>query len=159
MKVLGTKFNVKGYPEDKNIEVALKEGGVGFCFVKSDGKKVFTNLKPNDYLVLNKENKTIIKDNRDLAKYIAWHQNVLIFDDTPMMEVASMLKRWYGVKVVIDSEEIKKYKFTTTFENEPLFRVLELLEQSSPIKVKCTRGKFNKKTNTVTPMIVTITSK
>jgi hypothetical protein len=77
-----------------------------------------------------------------------------------MPEVAKTLERWYGVKVVIADTEINKYRFTTTFENESLFRVLELLELSSPaIRIKYTPGKINKQTNIATQSTVTITKK
>ncbi len=159
VKVVGTQFNVKAYPEDKQIEVALKEGSVEFYYIKGDCQKIFTKLNPNDFLVLNKKDNKVTKENKELDKYISWHQNIMIFDDTPMQEVALTLERWYGVKVIITGNEIKNYKFTTTFENEPLFRVLELLELSSPIVVKYFPGKINKNSNKITQSIVTITKK
>jgi len=87
-------------------------------------------------------------------------KNIIIFDETPMPEVAKTLERWYGVEVVVADAEINKYRFNTTFENESLFRVLELLELSSPaIKIKYTPGKINRQTNIATPSTVTITKK
>jgi len=157
VKVLGTQFNIKAYPGDENLEVALKEGKVEFYFTNSAGKKVYTGLKPNDHVVLNRGNNTVIREKEDIDKFIAWHQNILVFNDTPMKEVASELEKWYGVKVVIADKEILKYKFTTTFENEPLFRVLELLELSSPITITYAPGKLNKNTHIADPSIVTIT--
>ena len=159
VKVIGTQFNIKAYDDDPNIEVALVEGNIVFYFNKSNNKRVYTELKPNDYLVLNKQSSEVKKENRDLGKYISWHKNILVFDDTPMIEVASALERWYGVKVIIASKDIHKYKITTTFENEPLFRVLELLELSSPISIKYKPGKFNNKIKKVSNSIVTITKK
>ena len=159
VKVLGTQFNVKAYPEDEQIEVALKEGGIEFYYTKEQGQKVYTKLQPNDYLVLNKKNSEVLKEQTDLSKYIAWHQNILIFDDTPLLKVAQTMERWYGVEVVIANEEIKKYKFTTTFENEPLFRVIELLELSSPIAINYKAGIMDSNTNTISKSIVTINKK
>ncbi len=159
VKVLGTQFNVKSYPEDNNVEVALKEGSVKFYFINSHGKKVSTQLKPNDYLVLNKSKKEVTVKKEQLDKYILWHKNILIFNDTPFMEVAKTLERWYGVKVIIADDEIKNYKFTTVFENEPFSRVLELLELTSPISIKYKNGKLNRATNKLNKSIVTISKK
>ncbi|NPA35868.1 MAG: FecR family protein [Chlorobi bacterium] len=159
VKVLGTKFNVKSYPEDNNIEISLTEGSVMFYFRNKQGRKVYTKLKPNQHLVLNKINKKVTVRNEKLSKYISWHKNILIFDDTPIQEVAKTLERWYGVKVVITDEEIRNYKFTTVFENEPLSRVLELLELTSPISIKYNNGKVNTKTNKLSKSIVTISKK
>ncbi|RIH65564.1 FecR family protein [Mariniphaga sediminis] len=159
VEVLGTQFNVNAYPESDRVEVALREGKVKFSF--SDDEKVkYAELSPNDFLQFDKKRKTVNLDNTDIKKYIAWHQNILILDETPMPEVARLLEQWYGVKVIIKNEEIKKYRFTTTFDNEPLFRVLELLELSSPsVKTTYTPGKPDKDSKKLSPSIVTITKK
>ncbi len=160
VKVLGTQFNVKAYPEDEQLEVALAEGSVEFTGTTADGKKAAATLVPNDYLAMNIATGKVRLENKNLSKHISWVKNTIIFDETPMPEVAKTLERWYGVKVVIADAEINKYRFTTTFENESLFRVLELLELSSPaIKIKYTPGKMNKQTNIATPSTVTITKK
>jgi ferric-dicitrate binding protein FerR (iron transport regulator) len=160
VKVLGTQFNVKAYPEDEQIEVALAEGSVEFTGTTADGKKAGATLIPNDFLAMNKTTGQVKLQSKNLNKYISWVKNIIIFDETPMPEVAKTLERWYGVKVVVADAEINKYRFTTTFENESLFRVLELLELSSPaIKIKYTPGKINKQTNIATQSTVTITKK
>ncbi|QGY45602.1 DUF4974 domain-containing protein [Maribellus comscasis] len=156
VEVVGTEFNVKAYPEEENIEVALLEGKVKFAAINENQQK-YLELSPGDYMVFNKSEGQAKRIKTDVEKYAAWRKNVLILDETPIEEVAVLLQRWYGVKVVIQDEELKKYKFTTTFENESLFRVLELLELSSPdIKVKYTPGKVNdqfEKTNQSTVLI------
>lgn len=160
VKVLGTQFNVKAYPEDEQLEVALAEGSIEFTGTTTDGKKAETTLVPNDFLTLNTSTGKVRLENKNLNKHISWVKNIIVFDETPMPEVAKTLERWYGVKVIIADAEINKYRFTTTFENESLFRVLELLELSSPaIKIKYTPGKMNKQTNIATPSTVTITKK
>lgn len=157
VKVLGTQFNVKAYPDDEQLEVALTEGSVEFTGTTADGKKAAATLIPNDFLAMNKTTGQFKLQNKNLNKHISWVKNVIIFDETPMPEVAKTLERWYGVKVVVADAEINKYRFTTTFENESLFRVLELLELSSPaIKIKYTPGKIDKKTNIASQSTVTI---
>jgi ferric-dicitrate binding protein FerR (iron transport regulator) len=160
VKVLGTQFNVKAYPEDEQIEVALAEGSVEFTGTTTDGKKAETTLVPNDFLAINIATGKVRLENTNLSKHISWVKNTIIFDETPMPEVAKTLERWYGVKVIVADTEINKYRFSATFENESLFRVLELLELSSPdIKIKYTLGRINKQTNIATQSTVTITKK
>ena len=158
VEVLGTQFNVSAWPENEQIQVALKEGEVHFHFLSKDGTAKFVELKPNDLLEYNKTNKTAMSINTDIEKFIAWHQNVIILDDTSMTDLAKLLEKWYGVKVVIASEEVKRYRFTTTFDNEPLHRVLELLEISSPgIKFEYSMGKPIEGSKRFSPPVVTIT--
>lgn len=160
VKVLGTQFNVKAYPEDEQLEIALTEGSIEFNGSTADGKKAAATLIPNDFLAMNKTTGKFRLENKNLNKHILWVKNIIIFDETCMPEVAKTLERWYGVKVVVADAEINKYRFTTTFENESLFRVLELLELSSPaIKIKYSPGKINKQTNIATQSTVTITKK
>ena len=160
VEVVGTQFNVSAYPGSDRIEVALKEGKVKFSVHDDTGGTKSCEMKSNDFLQYNVENQKASLKNTNIEKYIAWHRNVMILDDTPMEEVARMLEQWYGVKVIVKDESIKGYKFTTTFDNEPLFRVLELLELSSPaIKTTYTPGKPDKVTKKLSPSIVTITKK
>ena len=160
VEVLGTQFNVNAWPEAEQIQVALKEGKVKFRFASDEGTIKFSEMEPNDLLEFDKKDKTVVLENTNIEKYIAWHKNIMILDDTPMTELAGMLERWYGVEVKIADEEIKRYKFTTTFDNEPLHRVQELLEISSPeIKIKYTMGKPIEGTKKFSPSMVTITKK
>jgi transmembrane sensor len=160
VEVLGTQFNVNAYPETEQIQIALKEGKVKFRFQGDNGVVKYSELNPNDFLEFDKTDKTVVLENTSIEKYIAWHQNVMILDDTPMTELAGLLEKWYGVKVVIAHEEIKRYKFTTTFENEPLHRVLELLEISSPgIKINYAMGKPIEGSKKFSPSVVTFIKK
>lgn len=160
IEVLGTAFNVNAYPESGQIKVALKEGSVKFLFAADGETTKFCELEPNDLMVFDKKEQTVTLDNTNIEKHIAWHRNVMILDDTPMTQLARMLEQWYGVKVVVANEEIKQYRFTTTFDNEPLHRVLELLEISSPrIAIHYNPGKPINDSKTYSPSVVTITKK
>ncbi len=159
VKVTGTSFNVKAYPDEEQVEVTLKEGSVSFYAQLAGDRKLSAGLRSNDHLVFNKETGEAYKENTTINKFICWHKNVMVFDDTPMDQVARTLERWYGIKVIIADKEINTYSFTTTFENEPLFRVLELFELSSPISITYTPGKIDKDTNIAEQSIVTITKK
>lgn len=123
VEVLGTQFNVNAWPESEHVRVVLKEGKVKFRFESEDGTSKYCELDPNNLLEFHKKDKNVILENTNIEKYIAWHQNIMILDNTPLTELARLLEQWYGVKVVIGNEEIKRYRFTTTFDNEPIHRV------------------------------------
>lgn len=146
VKVSGTRFNYKAYQEDKNIEVILEEGKVDLS-VHDNGMCKKISMIPGDRAVIARESNAVDIKNEKIDKYIAWHTGKLVFDNTPMSEVAQMLERWYGVEVIVQNPEIMDYSFTTTFDNESLFEVIELIELSSPIRIKyipATIGKDNK---------------
>lgn len=158
IEVLGTKFNINAYPGNENVQMALKEGKIKFRFEGDAGNKKYFELSPNDVIEFDTQNKKIFLENTNVEKYIAWHQNIMILDDTPMTELAKILEKWYGVNVTIANEDIKRYKYTTTFNNEPLHRVLELLEMSSPgISFLYEPGKPVEGNRKFSPSVVTIT--
>ena len=146
VKVTGTEFNLKAYPDEDRVELALLNGSVRFAFTNRNKQQQYISLKPGNYMVFRKDDETVQLTNPPLEKFVAWHHNTLVFDETPMEEVARLLERWYGVDVTIVGQELKKYKFTTTFENESLFQVIELLKLSSPINIKYIPGKINQVT-------------
>lgn len=135
VKVYGTRFNCKAFTEEDKIEVVLEEGKVS---LNTGGveKVIEKILKPGDRAVIDKVGNQTNITNEKVEKYIAWHDGKLVFDETPMQEVAIRLARWYGIDVVIDDPRISKYKITTTFDNESLHQVLELLGMSSPINIQ-----------------------
>lgn len=144
IRVLGTQFNVKAFPEEQKIEVVLKKGSIQLQNDNEGANKKTIQLHPNQQWVYNKTTHFSELNKVKADHFIAWHKNVLILADTPMAEVAKQIERWYGVDVRIMDDELYKYRFTTVFENESLHRVMELLEMSSPIKIKYIPGEIEK---------------
>lgn len=146
VRVLGTQFNVKAFPDDEQVEVVLKEGRVELENSNKGSGKERILLLPDQQWVYDKANNTTSLKEVEADQYIAWHRNRLILDKASMAEVAKQLERWYGIQVEIMDEALNKYKFTTVFEDEPLRRVIELLEMSSPIRIRYISGELNKET-------------
>lgn len=134
VEVLGTRFNCKAYAEDETIDVVLVEGKISLQAGKKDEQRFI--LKPAEHAVIRKENGETQIAREGVEKYIAWHQNRLMFENSTLDEVANQLERWYDLDVVILDPEIRSYRYTTTFENETLAHVTELLSLSTPIKTR-----------------------
>ena len=158
VKVLGTRFNCKAFAEDQQIEVILEEGRIVLNSQTTSGSKEEI-LNPGDRAVIERESGSTTISNENINKYIAWHTGKLVFDNTPMNEVAQLLERWYGVEVTVQDQEIMNYRFTTTFENESLFQVIELLGLSSPIRIKYVPATITKDHQTQTRSKVLISKK
>lgn len=156
VKVLGTRFNYKAFDEDKNIEVVLEEGKIA---LKTSLGTTETIMKPGDRAVIEKESGEASITNQKIGKYTAWHTGKLVFDNTPMSEVAQMLEHWFGVEVIVQNPDILNYRFTTTFENESLFQVIELLGLSSPIKITYVPATLGKNNQALTRSKILITGK
>lgn len=145
IEVLGTSFNVKAYQEEPDMEVALIEGKLRLTPAISKEERREVVLSPGDRAVFENDS-GISVIHEPLEKYTAWRYGKLIFDETPMKDVARDLERWFGVKVFVTDPRLETYRFTTTFNNQPLNQVLELLELSSPILVRYEPARFNSAT-------------
>ncbi len=147
LEVLGTTFNVKAYPDGFGVEVALLDGKLRFTADEGPGENRKVILSPGERAVCG-EDRQITISREPLEKYAAWRVGKLVFDETPMPEVAHRLERWFGVKVIISDTRLNAYRFTTTFDNQSLPQVLELLEISSPLTARYEPGKFDEATHT-----------
>lgn len=135
VKVLGTSFNLKAYPESNKISTTLVHGKVVLETESAGVMKQLAELNPSDRAVYQNNNKTIqISTEEDLDKFIAWKDGKLVFFNDPIDEVADKLGIWYNVTVKIGNSDLKRYRFTATFTDEPIEQVLDLLSKSSPIK-------------------------
>ena len=133
IKVLGTSFNVRSYPKDKNIVTTLVTGKIEII---QPNKKESTILHPSQRATFDKE-KSDIKIEKVVTKNtIAWREGKLIFNKTPLEQVIQDLNRKYNVDFVIESDTLLQYKFTGEFDNLSLEEVLEIIKISSPINYK-----------------------
>jgi ferric-dicitrate binding protein FerR (iron transport regulator) len=154
--VLGTQFNVKAFPDEQHLEVVLKEGSINLA---NSNRAETIQLKPNQQWVYDKKSNTSVLNSVNADRYVAWHKNRLILNDTPMVEVENQLERWYGIEVEVADAELYNYRFTTVFEDEPIYRVIELLEMSSPIKINYVPGKLNPQSGTMDKSIIKFAKK
>jgi transmembrane sensor len=158
IKVLGTAFNVKSYPGEKNTETSLIRGSIEVTIHNRLSGKII--LKPNEKLVIANEEEPETKtvSHKPTAKAVlqqepfvaishltyqptdstivetSWMENKLIFRSQSFEELAMRLQRWYDVSIVIAGEGIKKKKFTGVFENETIDQALTALQFTVPFK-------------------------
>jgi hypothetical protein len=137
VKVLGTSFNLKAFPESKEISATLVNGKIS---LEKETAGVFNEiaiLNPHERAVYNEENKMLrVSVQEDLDKFIAWKDGKLVFFNDPIDELAEKLGIWYNVTVKIGNKNLQKCRFTATFTDEPIEQVLDLLSKSSPIKYR-----------------------
>ncbi len=156
IRVLGTAFNVKSYPEDKNVETTLYRGLVNV--VRHNTKNApAIQLKPNEKLVLPKEaantpeelsvkqvtapkaipaSFTIIRidsTKQESERFeTAWLYSRLEFRGDSFEELALKLERWYNVTITFTDEEVKQLRFNGSFERETVEQAFQALQAASP---------------------------
>lgn len=161
IKVLGTKFNVKSYPDEKTTEAILVSGKVEIESINS--QKVLT-LKPNQKVTFNKESlnkfeteqkqstnlspqKPIVEKISGVVESVntetatAWKDEKLIFNNEKFINLVVKLERWYDVKIELKDSLINNYRYTGTFEKENIEQALRALKLASPIDYKIHKNK------------------
>ncbi len=132
-KVLGTTFNTKAFEEDSIISISLVEGKVKILDQANNDLDI---LEPSQEFVYKKSSNQYAKQAFDLDKVTAWKNNILIFDGERLEDISKILERWYGVKIIIKNNAIKKCKLKAKFENEPLINVLNTLKFAGDFEFK-----------------------
>jgi len=96
--VLGTSFDLKAYPEEKNITVTLLTGKVSFA---SGNKKVF--ILPNQQAIFEKDGGNITKRNYPDAKnMLARRDGNMEYDGVSVFEIIADLQRDYNMNIAIE---------------------------------------------------------
>lgn len=129
IKVLGTSFNVKAYTADPLLTVSVRTGKV-----QVDMPEATMNLRPNEMIILNKDNGEFEKRNVDSRKVSAWMNGQLYFNQTPISVVAKELERCYDCTIEIEGENLKNELVFGEHSNESLESVLKAIEYAVGIK-------------------------
>lgn len=141
VKVLGTAFNLQAFPESNEIVTTLVHGKVVLERESSGNSIQLAELKPSDRAVFKTDQKVInISSEEDLDKFISWKDGKLVFYNDSIQEVAKKLENWYNVMVKVSNAELKHFRFTATFKDEPIEQVLDLMCKSSTIKYKINKA-------------------
>lgn len=129
VKVLGTHFNVQAYPEEKEKAVTLVEGKV---LVQNVNNKAV--LKPGMQASIQGD-VIITTANVDIEEATGWKDGLFVFHDAPIERIMSQVARWYNARVIYQGT-IKQQFNATIHRDEPLSKLLRLLELNGYVKFK-----------------------
>ncbi len=134
VKALGTEFNVLAYPEDNVIQTTLVNGKVVLEQRVEDGEaKLIGSMVPGQHAKYNRETEAISSSKGSVERYIAWKDGKLVFEDTPISEMAEKLSRMFNVDIEVD-KEVEDFIYTVTFIDEPLSQILDLMTIATPVE-------------------------
>ena len=134
VRVMGTEFNVKTYDEENEVVTTLEQGSIQ---IESGGKfKLEKNIRlvPGEQLVLNKATKSLTLSHVKPENYSAWRDNSLVFNNIEVKDLIVLLERRYDVDIDIIDQEILAYHYDGVIRSESIFKVLDILEKTLPIK-------------------------
>ena len=147
IKVLGTAFNVKAYPEEMYVETTVERGAVQLIssshkktVLRAQQKAIVENIKNQDRSKDGKSGEICLSDNEvevnsNIATevYTSWKDKRWVIERERLANLVVKLERRYNVHFVFDDEELKDYVFSGKLEDETLFQVLETIKLTAPI--------------------------
>ncbi|HYM93368.1 MAG TPA: FecR domain-containing protein [Chitinophagaceae bacterium] len=165
IKVLGTVFNVRAYPEDKRTETSLIRGRIEVTIKNRPNDKII--LLPSEKLVI--ENDEVLERDKKVTKEIpvgpalntlmsinklkyspidsslaetGWINNKLVFRDESFEYLAVRMERWYDVKIEINDKKLQQKRLNGTFETETIDEALDELKEMTPFRYEHTGNKI-----------------
>ena len=126
--VVGTSINVKTV--NGNTDVVVETGIVK---VTRAGKTV--ELKANEEVVVNAKDSALTKEKVSDQLYKYYRTKEFICDDTPLWKLVEVINEAYNSHVVIGDPALKDMGITTTFNNESLEQVLNVISLTLNIKI------------------------
>ena len=126
--VLGTAFNIRAFPNENDIEVALESGNLLVERISN------LDLNEDEYLLspgqfINFNHNQIKRGNFDRDKILGWKNGIIIFEKASFNLVIKKLSRWYGVEFVYSGQK-PDWSFNGRVDNENLSNILEILSHS-----------------------------
>ncbi len=86
------------------------------------------------------EPRILVRTNIRPELYTSWKDDEWVVEGETMADMAVMLGRRFNTKINIETEELKRYRFTGRIMNETLEQVLEILRMTTPLKYSVGKG-------------------
>lgn len=113
VKVLGTVFNVKAYPDMAYSMTSLISGKVLLTSYDTEGSICEEQiLHPDETARIDKQTGTITTFRSDDEFQLAWTKGLYKFKDKPFSDVMSELEHLYDVTILIEDDELAKSVYT-----------------------------------------------
>lgn len=132
VKVLGTKFNFRDYPDDMEAIVSLSEGKVSLNNLLKNENEAF--LQPNERVVLDKKNGYMHVEAVTINAS-EWTNGYLFFDEELLPDIIKELERSYNVKIHIANDSLKTFRFYGNFvyREQSIKEVLDVLSATQKV--------------------------
>jgi ferric-dicitrate binding protein FerR (iron transport regulator) len=127
VKVVGTSFNIRS--SNGTTEVIVESG-----VVEVIRKKNVLRLNPKEKVVV-KMDSTMYKTAETEKLYNYYRTREFVCDNTPLWKLVAVLNEAYDAEIVIGNETLRSLPITTSFNNESLDRILEIIRTTFDITI------------------------
>jgi len=121
-RVLGTTFDVRHYPTDAHVRVAVVSGKV----VATGGSASVTLTGGMVGRVT--DSTAVSTTDRNVTEYVGWQHGQLVFRDTPVPDMLDAVGRWYGVEFRLMDSTLLSRHVTLTLDRKSQAEAVAVLE-------------------------------
>lgn len=129
IRVVGTSFNVK--LKNAAVEVIVESGKVE---VSKGGERIF--LVPGEKILVSDKANQLAKVKTPDLLYNYYRTKMFVAEDTPLWRMVEALNEAYDSKIEITNPAIKDLPLNTTFNNESLEDILQVISRTFRITVE-----------------------
>lgn len=131
IRVLGTHFNVRSYPDQSIRQTTLLEGQVAVSERAKPDKKYL--MKPGQQWT-NHAGQTSLQE-VDAEEAIAWKEGLFYFNDQNLESIMQDIAKWYDVRIVFRDESLKTITYSGTLSKyTKVSQVLRKIAQMGTVK-------------------------
>jgi transmembrane sensor len=122
---VGTTFAVHS-DDPAGVAVSVSEGSVSLRQMNTPVSQGVI-LKAGDNGLLRSDGNVVARRGSGSADDFAWLQGKLVFRDASIAEVATSMRKWYGIELKVEDKALNNRHLTATFAGESPERVLETI--------------------------------
>ncbi|MEI7980454.1 MAG: FecR domain-containing protein [Bacteroidota bacterium] len=134
IRVLGTSFLVNTMTSDDTKEIILSSGKVMVYYENRPDKNA--TLSPGEKAEAITDGYVILKEKNTNMNWLSWKTRRMVFDNTPLTEVAVLLAKVYHTPVSVTEESLNNCRITATFDNQSLESVLNVLKATLDLQIR-----------------------
>lgn len=132
IEVLGTEFGVN--TRRQKTQVVLNSGQVKLNSDKNQDVKDLI-MAPGELIEVSDTEKAFTRKVVDPEMYTAWRNNLLIFEETPIREIAKVLEDNYGYEVIIEDKNIGEKRLNGTIQADKLNILLTAIAETHQLNI------------------------
>jgi ferric-dicitrate binding protein FerR (iron transport regulator) len=128
VKVVGTSFNIRS--ERGTTEVIVETGEVQVI-----RHNKIAELHSRERITVKPQDTIMVKAPVQEQLYNYYRTKEFVCDNTPLWKLVEVLNEAYDTHIVIEKASLRNLPLTTTFYNEPLDHILNIISQTLDIEV------------------------
>lgn len=133
VSVLGTRFMVNTW--DNRTQVVLEEGEVAINSNADRTTAIDAILQSNELAEFSLSSKEVNIKNVNTEVFTSWTKGVLVFDRTPLIEVANRIEKTFGKKVLITDPGLLAKKVSGSVESNNIDVITSSIAKTLQISV------------------------